>query len=362
MRTGSIDGILGMGGFQTIYDSGELASAQTSITISNLDGDNDKEYFLIARIINGYNGGTFYYARPNNDSGSNYGFQMIRGADSTTYASRFESDSLSDIGYSASLNSLTLSETLLYAKSGYIRTAITKLAQSIVTTTVTGIKLTGQVWNNTADNITSLVIFADQSNGFGIGSRIILMKKSNSTSKMKTGNLNVQGKVKGTFQKIYKTTLTSAATSVTISGLDGNTDQLYRLKVRHISNAASSNCGIRPNNDSTANIYGVQDLNGTNTTSQAARTTYNLGYFGYNASASGNICLYDMLLYAKSGYIRTALVDYTENIATTTVNDIGIKGMAYNETATNITSLVILNNNTDGLGIGTVIELEAYRS
>jgi len=287
---------------------------------------------------------------------------MIRGADSTTYASRFESDSLSDIGYSASLNSLTLSETLLYAKSGYIRTAITKLAQSIVTTTVTGIKLTGQVWNNTADNITSLVIFADQSNGFGIGSRIILMKKSNSTSKMKTGNLNVQGKVKGTFQKIYKTTLTSAATSVTISGLDGNTEHLYRLKIRGINGYAGGvNHQLRINNDSGSN-YGMQKLEGNNSTSSASRAVYDTVYLNWNVISQNNLFYSTILLYAKSGYVRTFLHENIDDISGTTVTAIVLRGNSWNDTSTNITSLVIYAGQTNGLGIGTVIELEAYRS
>jgi hypothetical protein len=72
----------------------------------------------------------------------------LRTTGATYYGWYVLSDNLSgDIGQS---------ELLIYAKSGYIRTALTNLAYAIASTTITGTAVVGQVWNNTADNITSM--------------------------------------------------------------------------------------------------------------------------------------------------------------------------------------------------------------
>ena len=66
---------------------------------------------------------------------------------------------------------------LISAKSGYVRTAINEHTDSIVTTTVGRMYLRGQSWNNTADEITSLVVLANQANGLGVGTQITLWRK-----------------------------------------------------------------------------------------------------------------------------------------------------------------------------------------
>ena len=55
-----------------------------------------------------------------------------------------------------------------------MRTLVSAQSASITSTTVTGIYDYGQVWNNVADEITSLVFLSDQTNGIGIGSVIEL--------------------------------------------------------------------------------------------------------------------------------------------------------------------------------------------
>jgi len=155
-----------------------------------------------------------------------------------------------------------------------------------------------------------------------------------------------------TWKKIYETTLTDAATSVTISSLDGNTDEEYRLIIRATnSNISDSNIGIRPNNDSGSN-YGYQYLYGNDTTIGAARTTFN--YFRLGAYFYRNFS--DTLIHAKSGYVRTAITTYLTKDEST-IFIIGTFGQVWNNTADNITSVVIVSDATNGLGIGTVIEL-----
>lgn len=153
-----------------------LPYAQTSITISGLDGDTDEEYMLICRLVNGATAATELKLRPNNDSGSNYGYQFLRAYSTTVEANRSTSYTGTFVNY-ANQNNLSFSETIIYAKSGYLRTMISKQSWSIIGTTVTDIVITGNSWNNTTDNITSLVIYADQTNGLGIGTVIELYRK-----------------------------------------------------------------------------------------------------------------------------------------------------------------------------------------
>lgn len=155
----------------------DYGGATTSITISGLDGNTDVMYRLTARTINGYNGQSATHIRPNNDSAANYGYQQLYGTDATFGAGRSTNrTSILNLTYTDLLNDSSIGELYLYTKSGYVRPCINIFGWSILGTTVGGIELDGKVWNNTADNITSLVVFADQTNGLGIGTAIELWK------------------------------------------------------------------------------------------------------------------------------------------------------------------------------------------
>lgn len=151
-----------------------LSSAATSITISNLDGDSDEEYRLIIRVIGGTNAASTEL-RPNNDSGSNYGYQYLLGQDTAISAVR---GTLSYFFLSyTSPSELALIDIILHAKRDYVRTLLQTVPYTISGTTISNLMEIGQSWNNTSDNITSLVILASASNGLGIGTSIELYKK-----------------------------------------------------------------------------------------------------------------------------------------------------------------------------------------
>ena len=156
---------------------GEIRGEQTSITISGLAGNTDEEYQLEARIVNGYNGGCNYKLRVNNDSGSNYGMQELYAYTTNKGAARSVLDYW-EFQVAAVLGDVGQSKVIIHAKSGYVRTSILEYVKSVVGTTITLIRLAGQSWNNTADEITSLVILADQTNGLGVGSQITLWRRS----------------------------------------------------------------------------------------------------------------------------------------------------------------------------------------
>jgi hypothetical protein len=148
--------------------------ARTIINISGLNGNTDVEYRLICRIVNGYNGGANCLLRCNNDTGANYGRQEVNGNNATAGATRSTNHTGIYFANCDALGNVSQGEIKLYAKSGYIRTAILNRSCAIATTTVSIIQLAGYSWNNTADNITSLVVLADQTNGLGVGTSIEL--------------------------------------------------------------------------------------------------------------------------------------------------------------------------------------------
>ena len=358
MKIGTIDGLID-GLSQVIYDSGELTSASTSITISGLIGDTAEEYMLIYRFVNDYAGGAAIYGlRPNNDSGSSYGFQRLRGRDSTPEALRATPTSFA-LTTGLAQNSLTMGEAYLYAKSGYVRTLTNFAVDDVVGTTIDKVASYGESWTNTADEITSLVIFADNTDGIGVGSRVILLKKVDSTSDMKTGVLDVQGTIEKAWQKIYTNDLTSAAASVTISGLTGNTDVVYKLICRFRDKGGVNEYILRPNADAGSN-YGYQLLMGRDSTASAFRDTTNdsiwIGYTGTDQYYSFS----EVLLFVKSGYERVALIKFLDHTVTTSVYSMRLYGAVWNETPTEITSLEI-STTTNQMEIGTHIELWALR-
>ena len=150
----------------------DYGGATTSLTISGLDGNTDVMYRLSCRFVSG-TAGTIGF-KFNNDSGTNYGRQKIYGENTTAATFRITNDTYVTIGY-ASTNYLSIANILIYAKSGYLRTTIVENSEDITGTTVFDIGLTGSVWNNTADNVTSLVI-TGVTNGLGVGSYLLLEK------------------------------------------------------------------------------------------------------------------------------------------------------------------------------------------
>jgi hypothetical protein len=176
---------------------------------------------------------------------------------------------------------------------------------------------------------------------------------------MKIGKKQILGSLKADLWiKVYDNVLTSAATSVTISGLDGDTDEEYRFLIRAIVGAASTSIYIRPNNDAGTSTYGEQWIHGSNTTIEGYRQTTGVGFYchPWSGMASGDFNLSDTLIHAKSGYLRTAITQAMAGSGTT-ISDFSTIGGVWTNTADNITSFVIVADQTNGLGIGTSIEL-----
>jgi len=358
LKTGNLTGFID-NLWMVAHDSGELAATVSAYQIAGLDGDTDEQYRLISRVVNGYNGANQIYVRPNSDSGSNFGYQYLYGSDTSTGVGRGTGSRFGELNYCAALGDICFFDMLIQAKSGQVRTSIDKTGRFTSGSATVGlVGITGGAWNNTVDNLTSLQITGSAS-GLGIGSRFILLKKVTNSTGMRTGTLDVRGTIKGAWQEVYRTTLAAAATAVTVSGLLGNTkDQILRVRVRWIGGYDGSyGAGIRMNADATASRHGHQALDGTSTTASTWRGTSTDFPIGNPTDLDG-ISHYETLIYAKAGFVRTGISEGVFGVTGTFVYGVQLLGHSYNESATELTSLLIYAGQANGLGIGTEIVVE----
>ncbi|MDA8243126.1 MAG: hypothetical protein M0025_03285 [Elusimicrobia bacterium] len=172
----SVKGDLNARVWQRVF-SADLASDQTSLTISGLNGEADAEYKLIMHIVNPVAGLCTVTLQLNGDSASaNYTSMWMQGLNGGgTNVTHQVSTTLPGIrvgtfGAAASNESGGMAEGTLYARSGSWRTY---LGNSISMSGVQSQQLAGR-WNNTASPVTSLVLTADVVSCFGGGSHVEL--------------------------------------------------------------------------------------------------------------------------------------------------------------------------------------------
>lgn len=166
----NVKGITNIGTWQLAY-SNTLAAPAASVTIPTLTGNTAVLYRLKCRFVDKTTTGGYYMLI--NADATTYGYQKITGADTTVAAVRDTSEAQIDLGYTNTDGNICMSDTLLYANAGNIRLLLSTTAEGIATTTVTTTKLIGQSYDNTTDEVTSLVIGALNDN-MGIGTNIEL--------------------------------------------------------------------------------------------------------------------------------------------------------------------------------------------
>jgi hypothetical protein len=337
----------------------------TSLSITGLNGDEDEEYKLIIRQIGGSSVESYLYLFPNGEILNTKGLQQLYGTNTTVTAWR----GLSSIWYLTGASgcdrgNISFIDSNILAKKGAIRKGLSQSVEDINGTTIQSINLQAQCWNNLVDNLTSLTITASQTNGIGTGSHILIfVRRKNGLDALtgfRTGDLEVKGKLNaGVMQKIYELDVTTAQTSVTISNLDGDTDTIYLIKI-YQTNLSTGDLYIRLNNDSTSGIYGMQRLVGSGGGITASRGT--LAHIATSwCDTSGYSGASQLIIYAKKGFNRTVIQNSMGNINGTDVGGLVFRGDVWNNAVDNITSLVLLSLTTNGIGVGTHIEVYALR-
>jgi hypothetical protein len=172
-----------------------------------------------------------------------------------------------------------------------------------------------------------------------------------------TGTLtgNVTGTAYGTFKRIYSNTLAAATTSITISGLDGNTDLEYVVVCYFINNYAGQlNYNLIYNGDTSANYsYRGGIDQGTVSWQRILGTGQNNLSFSSLYQNKKNISIHR--IFAKSGFEREGFYKEANYVTWLQVNTI------WNNTTDNLISLTWTATQTNGFGIGTRIEIYARR-
>ena len=152
-------------------------SAVTSLTFSGLDGNAHRRYKIVPYIINAYNGAINVSTYPNNDTtANNYCTEMLYGTVTTVAASQEATGAGFKTCRASVQNGVAIGELVLWATSGANRMAFGWRNDNASTTVVTTYLADMQMWKNSANNITSIVVSSDQANSIGIGSYVELWK------------------------------------------------------------------------------------------------------------------------------------------------------------------------------------------
>lgn len=341
MQFGNLSGLIN-GTEKVVFDYEVTGSPVASVaTGSILNGNEDCEYLIIVRSIDtASNYGCF--ARLNNDSGTNYGVRATNG-NSTT---------ITDRGYTSfqhilfndptTATGIAFGVVKLYAKSGAVRLGSTFFSSRGTGTSPGFVDIGGVVWNDTSTNITSIT-FLPSAGNLNVGTRITILKTNNFTNGTPTGVITTPY-IQNSWIRVGSTVVGTAVSSVTFSGLDGNTDVMYLLTWGNRGGGASGTIRMTFNTDTSTN-YGEQYITAASTTVLAARNTglayIRSGYAGGASQYNSGYCL----IYAKSGFERSVLSQFTDTSSGTTVGNTTIDAHIWNNTSSNITQIVLTDPN-----------------
>jgi hypothetical protein len=342
----------------------ENGIALSSISTGNiLNGNEDGWYTIITCYQVTSAGGNQLQVRFNNDSSGSYGYRNIQAQSSGVSDSNGQSVSgvYIDSG-NPPAGSTSFMVSRVYAKSGAVRLISHVCAERINGTTIDSVFTTGGVWNNTADNISSIQVVSPFATSIGVGTRIIILKSNNFTNGTPTGTIT-SPYAKGAWTRVGRVKLKGQANTVTFTGLDGDRDVIYYLSSDFLRYTDAGAVGVDVTiNGDTATNYGYQYFYGSGTTVAAGRATAGrvvCDATGNAASTTGQLGLY---LFAKSGFIRPSLVSSVSGITGTTVGESFVGGNSWNNTSSNITSLSILaGTGLYNLTTGSVFTLYALR-
>ena len=139
--------------------------------------------------------------------------------------------------------------------------------------------------------------------------------------------------------------------------INGDTDEEYRLEVLFRNGYSGvTNYAGRPNNVSSS-AYGWQFLQGASTSISALRNTSVSRFVLGSALSLADLSFVELLFYAKSGYVRTALLNRAMVISGTTVTYSDIMGASWNNTTDPVSSFIISGDQTNSLDCGTKLLL-----
>lgn len=171
--------------------------------------------------------------------------------------------------------------------------------------------------------------------------------------------LSASGGGSGALTLVEHKLITADAQSYTFSGLDGNTDGIYKLILNILNGGSTSFYTIQPNAITTNQFFNRSYSDGS-TTALATGATLQFGF-----SVTTGIVQAIIELYARNNPNSVAMqrlyhACFTNYTKTSPDTNQGIYGGRWNETATNITSIVVTGDQADSLKSGSELFLYKY--
>ena len=169
-----------------------------------------------------------------------------------------------------------------------------------------------------------------------------------------------------TWVMVDEQNLTSPATNITFSGLDGNSDVEYELRGVIVSNAANAYGMLRFNGDATAANYKVQNIQASASSSASLITTW-AGVVVGGGSAVGRFGTFKASVNSKAGSVRSGFVNSSQDSTSSSMNYQNIGTFEWTNTTDNITSITIAADSSGGASVangfaaGTHVALYARR-
>jgi len=163
----------------------EITSTSSSITISGLNGDIQKKYYIDI-LFKDISASTTLNLFLSGDSSASYGYQKISVQNTTRTSTRDVSETYITACNSTRIATTTatrnFSRILIYAETGFERTAMINELNSYENRTTGApylncFNFSNYVWSNTSSTITSLVFESSVANQIGTGTVILLWSK-----------------------------------------------------------------------------------------------------------------------------------------------------------------------------------------
>ena len=169
--------------------------------------------------------------------------------------------------------------------------------------------------------------------------------------------LNTGGKH---WELVFSSSTLTPGTTFSATGLDGDTDIIYKFVYRVISGTPTTTLTYMSFNNDTAQNYGYNNIYASGGGAPASEvSTTSQGIVVAVTAATSHVSMIEGTLYAKSGYGRT-VTGIMQNRTVTSTKTIGYSYFTtgvWSNTGDNITSITIWGSTPNAFGVGSYFEI-----
>ncbi|MFZ5630250.1 MAG: hypothetical protein ACOY5B_14050 [Spirochaetota bacterium] len=199
-------------------------------------------------------------------------------------------------------------------------------------------------------------------NTFTAGSPAVASQINDNFAAIKTRFDDMENK---SWRLISEADVGASTNQVDITGLNGDSDFEYQIRIKIISGANGGYYTLQPNGDSAGGNFALKGWSGNAHNDNVVISTTALAvpgiYVGFTNAISQQ-ALSETSVFSKGGNSRVFLTQRANAISAASVTDsIGTTYTVWNNSASNITSFRLVSQNINGIGAGTHIEIWARR-